>query len=255
MVGRAVHKRTGTRYWPEGRVDRTRTPLTRRTRKEQVARTKRCRRGRPTGMAFTSVRSRRDSYASRSKLPTSWPLTPSNSQDSAESATDPHSTSPCNSTDGLIPIANDVRLSTLSSFLSARARRTSNGRLSVPSSEGDPAPSYGLRPARRLPPPLLLPTTPPPSPPRDFAVSSSALMSSAIVDDREEEKCPICLELLSLRLAGEKPHVVPVCGHRLRMSDGPAAFRGMSDAMPPSRLFVLRSGLRRRAASESANER
>lgn len=27
--------------------------------------------------------------------------------------------------------------------------------------------------------------------------------------------CPVCLESLSLRLAGEKAHVVPVCGHRL----------------------------------------
>ncbi|KAJ8297084.1 Rho guanine nucleotide exchange factor scd1 [Rhodotorula toruloides] len=44
-------------------------------------------------------------------------------------------------------------------------------------------------------------------------------MAAAIVDAAvDEETCPICLELLSLRLAGEKPHVVPVCGHRLHHS-------------------------------------
>ncbi|KPV78524.1 uncharacterized protein RHOBADRAFT_33211 [Rhodotorula graminis WP1] len=44
-------------------------------------------------------------------------------------------------------------------------------------------------------------------------------MSSSVLDDRQDEdSCPICLELLSLRLAGEKPHVVPVCGHRLHHS-------------------------------------
>ncbi|CEH19417.1 CALCIUM-ACTIVATED CHLORIDE CHANNEL REGULATOR [Ceraceosorus bombacis] len=31
----------------------------------------------------------------------------------------------------------------------------------------------------------------------------------------EEASCPVCLELLSFRLAGEKAHVVPTCGHAL----------------------------------------
>ncbi|KAI9636770.1 pleckstrin domain-containing protein [Dioszegia hungarica] len=36
-------------------------------------------------------------------------------------------------------------------------------------------------------------------------------------DDDDEEKCPICVESLSFsyRLPGEKPHVVPECGHAL----------------------------------------
>lgn len=34
-------------------------------------------------------------------------------------------------------------------------------------------------------------------------------------DEGEEASCPVCLELLSFRLAGEKPHVVPTCGHAL----------------------------------------
>lgn len=35
---------------------------------------------------------------------------------------------------------------------------------------------------------------------------------------REQEQdttCPICLESLSIRLTGEKPHVIPLCGHKL----------------------------------------
>ncbi|PWN18828.1 hypothetical protein BCV69DRAFT_252275 [Microstroma glucosiphilum] len=34
-------------------------------------------------------------------------------------------------------------------------------------------------------------------------------------DSRTEADCPICLERLSYRLAGEKPHVMPTCGHAL----------------------------------------
>lgn len=46
-----------------------------------------------------------------------------------------------------------------------------------------------------------------------------SFMSASVVDAADnEDSCPICLELLSLRLHGEKPHVVPVCGHRLRES-------------------------------------
>lgn len=42
-------------------------------------------------------------------------------------------------------------------------------------------------------------------------------MSSSVRDNEEEEElCPVCLCELSLRLQGERPHVVPVCGHRLR---------------------------------------
>ena len=42
------------------------------------------------------------------------------------------------------------------------------------------------------------------------------VVSSRDVDDDEEE-CPVCLEPLSFsfRLPGEKPHIVPECGHAL----------------------------------------
>jgi hypothetical protein len=38
----------------------------------------------------------------------------------------------------------------------------------------------------------------------------------------EEEECPVCLEPLSFsfRLPGEKPHIVPECGHALHEVSG-----------------------------------
>lgn len=50
---------------------------------------------------------------------------------------------------------------------------------------------------------------------RDFRMDLP-LTSSSIRDEEEEETCTICQEDLSMRLAGERPHVVPQCGHRLR---------------------------------------
>lgn len=49
--------------------------------------------------------------------------------------------------------------------------------------------------------------------------SSSAKSSPTMVRDTSAEQadCPVCLESLSMRLQGEKPHVVPVCGHKLRV--------------------------------------
>lgn len=35
-------------------------------------------------------------------------------------------------------------------------------------------------------------------------------------EPEDEENCPVCLESLAMRLAGEKPHIVPICGHKLR---------------------------------------
>ncbi|GAA5918128.1 hypothetical protein JCM6882_006353 [Rhodosporidiobolus microsporus] len=100
--------------------------------------------------------------------------------------------------------------------------------------------SFSSRPRTSSRPSLL---TPPPSPPhsrtspsshahphshkRSESTSSSTasiaaaaaqgFMSSAISDSADQEElCPICCEgLIAFRLAGEKPHVVPVCGHRL----------------------------------------
>ncbi|KAH8930234.1 hypothetical protein BT69DRAFT_907330 [Atractiella rhizophila] len=46
----------------------------------------------------------------------------------------------------------------------------------------------------------------------------------------EEEKCPVCLEPLSLRLAGERPHIKPQCGHRLHDACFEAVYGGVARA-------------------------
>lgn len=48
--------------------------------------------------------------------------------------------------------------------------------------------------------------------------------ASVIATQEEEETCPVCVEPMDLRLAGEKP-ITPVCGHRLRrpISLGPVS--------------------------------
>jgi hypothetical protein len=48
--------------------------------------------------------------------------------------------------------------------------------------------------------------------------SASINMGQTMIrdDDEDDETCPVCLEPLSFRLPGEKPHIVPQCGHRLR---------------------------------------
>lgn len=63
--------------------------------------------------------------------------------------------------------------------------------------------------ASELPPPT--PRTEPPIRTPDSAFRSSTMGNDAI----DESSCPVCLELLSFRLSGEKPHVVPTCGHAL----------------------------------------
>ncbi|GAA5826870.1 hypothetical protein JCM11251_002136 [Rhodosporidiobolus azoricus] len=100
-----------------------------------------------------------------------------------------------------------------------RSASTSSFPLPPPTSSS----SLFSRPRTSSRPSLL---TPPPSPThsRSFPSRKSSedtfppgFMSAAISDSQDEEEvCPICCEgLNAFRLAGEKPHVVPVCGHRL----------------------------------------
>ncbi|GAA6047133.1 hypothetical protein JCM3770_006917 [Rhodotorula araucariae] len=142
---------------------------------------------------------------SKTQRPTSHPLTPANSQDAALAA--PH-TSPSSSR----PLASAHTSSALP-FLPSSGTRfpgpSATAPLALPSSA-----------SRKPPAPLV---TPPPSPPNERTATAdplAAFLMSSIIDDgaADEDSCPICLELLSLRLAGEKPHVVPVCGHRLHHS-------------------------------------
>ncbi|EST09284.1 Zinc finger, RING-type [Kalmanozyma brasiliensis GHG001] len=57
--------------------------------------------------------------------------------------------------------------------------------------------------------------------------------------EMSEVDCPVCLEPLSHRLAGEKPHVVPVCGHALHNACFSAIYG------PPEALLAAQSPGRR----------
>ncbi|KAL8283746.1 hypothetical protein RQP46_005541 [Phenoliferia psychrophenolica] len=56
------------------------------------------------------------------------------------------------------------------------------------------------------------------------------MSSASVAPDDEEETCPVCNEDLSLRLEGEKPHIVPECGHRLHAACFDAVYGGVSRA-------------------------
>lgn len=94
-------------------------------------------------------------------------------------------------------------------------------------------------------------------------------------DSRTEADCPICLERLSYRLAGEKPHVMPTCGHALHNACFTAVYGKPEDILaaqeggstgrkagPPGMCGVCRraivlggdAGDSNRAASEYAAE-
>lgn len=45
--------------------------------------------------------------------------------------------------------------------------------------------------------------------------SHSGAKSAAAREAEQDIACPVCLESLSIRLQGEKPHVLPICGHKL----------------------------------------
>ena len=53
---------------------------------------------------------------------------------------------------------------------------------------------------------------------RPYSINDAPIMPIVSSRDAEEEaECPVCLEPLSFsfRLPGEKPHIVPECGHAL----------------------------------------
>lgn len=93
-----------------------------------------------------------------------------------------------------------------------------------PTSKGDPRPSSAAsyRPLvsstshsqRSTPTPHTQDLSPHP-----FAVMAHAPLPVVSSHDssEDEEDCPVCLEPLSFsfRLPGEKPHIVPECGHAL----------------------------------------
>lgn len=100
----------------------------------------------------------------------------------------------------------------------------------------------------------------------DSSTIHSKGTSASDIDD--ETSCPVCLELLSFRLAGEKPQVTPLCGHALHHACFTAVYgspesiiasqNGPSRAPPPGMCGVCRTliqlgdeGESRRQNSES----
>lgn len=63
----------------------------------------------------------------------------------------------------------------------------------------------------------------------------------------DDETCPVCLESLSIRLAGEKPHIVPVCGHKLHAECFETAYGANEEKVPENLMgSVRRPGTRKK---------
>lgn len=63
--------------------------------------------------------------------------------------------------------------------------------------------------------------------------------------EEEDVNCPICLESLSIRLQGEKPHVVPVCGHKLHAECFETAYGVPASPTSSNDLASLIGGVRK----------
>lgn len=104
---------------------------------------------------------------------------------------------------------------------------------------------------------------------RSTSDSSTIYSKATSTSDIDETSCPVCLELLSFRLAGEKPQVTPVCEHALHHACFTAVYgspesiiaaqNGPGRAPPPGMCGVCRTliqlcdeGESRRQNSESS---
>ena len=151
------------------------------------------------GSSLTGRRSSKRQNKRRSVQPNA-PCTTQNAQASfgvTTSSTDSYSSS--SSDERLLPLTPP--LSSSSSFTKSQQWRTSAA------DRQDVGSTFLLRMPSRVG--------------SDFAIGAAGLglgsMSSSVRDsEQDEDCCPVCLCELSLKLAGEKPHVVPVCGHQLR---------------------------------------
>ncbi|KDN41245.1 hypothetical protein K437DRAFT_269762 [Tilletiaria anomala UBC 951] len=66
-------------------------------------------------------------------------------------------------------------------------------------------------------------------------------LSSVLDTSAEEPDCPVCLEPLSHRLAGEKPHVVPQCGHALHNACFTAVYGSPDSVLAAQKRHALLS--------------
>ncbi|PWN28788.1 hypothetical protein BDZ90DRAFT_131016 [Jaminaea rosea] len=94
--------------------------------------------------------------------------------------------------------------SSSSSPSSSRMRMPNVGPPSAGTGPRSPSPNGPHRSMASLPSASSMPLS--------HSSSSNDLSAASAVNDAD---CPVCLEPLSYRLAGEKPHVVPNCGHAL----------------------------------------
>ncbi|GAA5972363.1 hypothetical protein JCM11641_002425 [Rhodosporidiobolus odoratus] len=163
----------------------------------------------------------------------SWPLTPTSSSDSSKESLllgkeTGFSFNPSASLTSLHTVASSSTPFTSAhpspAFHPSSARpRTGSALSSEPPSSLSVCSHNSSRPSLLTPPPSPQHARASPTSPKHPEISQESLasfMSAAISDSTgdDEETCPICLEALSLRLAGEKFHVVPICGHRLHHS-------------------------------------
>ncbi|SJX64779.1 related to CDC24-Guanine nucleotide exchange factor (GEF or GDP-release factor) [Sporisorium reilianum f. sp. reilianum] len=85
---------------------------------------------------------------------------------------------------------------------------------------------------------------------RSFSTDISNTVGGATTfTEMSEVDCPVCLEPLSHRLAGEKPHVVPACGHALHNACFTAIY-----GPPEAVLAAQNPGSRLRAAGAASRQ-
>ncbi|CDU22225.1 related to CDC24-Guanine nucleotide exchange factor (GEF or GDP-release factor) [Sporisorium scitamineum] len=78
---------------------------------------------------------------------------------------------------------------------------------------------------------------------------SNTVGGATTFTEMSEVDCPVCLEPLSHRLAGEKPHVVPICGHALHNACFTAIYG------PPEALLAAQNpGSRLRGAGAASRQ-
>ncbi|KAH9814757.1 hypothetical protein DFH28DRAFT_1167595 [Melampsora americana] len=88
---------------------------------------------------------------------------------------------------------------------------------------------------RTLPPPASRPIAPHPK-----SGKSKPEPTAVFVHDQDDgDDCPVCLEDLNMRLRGEKPHVIPSCGHILHASCFEAVYGNIAEAKKSGQILGL----------------
>lgn len=75
----------------------------------------------------------------------------------------------------------------------------------------------------------------------------------SVLDVHDEPECPVCLEALSLRLKGERQHIVPNCGHAMH-HDCFSALYGDPKLVHAAQERKDRAGLLRKSSTPAEND-